>query len=548
MFEIQPSKFFVMTNTITATDRGSEWHRWEPHIHTPGTVLEDKYGAGDSWDRYLSALEAATPTIEALGITDYCVTASYERFLTERAAQRLPNCKLVFPNIELRLDTGTVKGNFVNIHLLVSPEDPQHVAELNRFLGRLTFAAHNDKFACTPSDLMRLGRCAGGAGLNDAKALEVGSTQFKVSRETLLAAYRDMQWARNNILIAVSANADGTSGVKEAADATLREEIEKAAHAIFAGSPKQRDFWRGIGAATIDELRARYDGPKPCLWGCDAHEHARIGKPDEGRLCWIKGSVTFDALKQACIVPDRAYVGMTPPSSATASQIIDTVTIENAVWAKTPSIRLNPGLIAIIGARGSGKTALADIIAAGCDAYEESTKRPSFLGRAQEYLSGSNATLSWGDESQPSTRKLDEPVNWSPEAYPRARYLSQQFVEDLCFIDGMPTLIREIERVVYEAQPTLERDSATDFEELLATRAGHHRVARTREEEALARISEEIGVELDKARQVKGVEAQVSEKTKLIARYEADRKLLIPKGKNKHAERLSELTIAADKA
>ena len=29
---------------------------------------------------------------------------------------------------------GTVKGKWVNIHLLVSPEDPHHLTELNRFL------------------------------------------------------------------------------------------------------------------------------------------------------------------------------------------------------------------------------------------------------------------------------------------------------------------------------------------------------------------------------------------------------------------------------
>jgi ABC-type lipoprotein export system ATPase subunit len=55
---------------------------------------------------------------------------------------------------------------------------------------------------------------------------------------------------------------------------------------------------------------------------------------------------------------------------------------------KTPTIPLNPGLVAIIGARGSGKTALADMIAAGCDSFPEDSwnanewASPSFLVRA----------------------------------------------------------------------------------------------------------------------------------------------------------------------
>jgi hypothetical protein len=438
---------------MAGTSRGSEWHRWEPHIHAPGTILEDQFPT-ESWDQYLTALETATPKLRAIGVTDYCLTRSYERVLLHKQKGRLPDCDLLFPNIELRLNTGTVKGNFVNIHLLVCPDDPNHIAELNRFLGQLVFSAHKDKFVCTPSDLIRLGRRADSTKTDDEDALRHGCTQFKVSLDNLLAAHRDIEWAGDNIVIAVSGNADGTSGVKDAADATLREEIEKAAHAIFASSLKQRDFWLGHGRASVDELRARYGGCKPCLWGSDAHDLPRVGKPAEDRLCWVKGIPSFDTLRQACLDPERAYVASQPPSWAAQSQIIDTVTISDAPWANTPNLNLNPGLVAIIGARGSGKTALADIIAAACDSYEPSKERPSFLGRAAEHLKDDRVTLRWGS-GEATSATLASPVNWSSEAYPRARYLSQQFVETLCSIEGMPTLIREIERVIFEAHPTL---------------------------------------------------------------------------------------------
>ena len=296
-----------------ASGRGSEWHCWEPHIHAPGTILADRYPA-ECWDEYLKALEQVSPPLRAIGITDYCVTASYEKVREAKSSGRLADCELLFPNIELRLITGTVKGNFVNIHLLVSPDDPDHIAELNRFLGHIKFAAFDDKFACTPSDLIRLGRRYEPTISNDAAALKVGSTQFKVTLENLLTAYRDIRWASENILIAVAGNADGASGVREAADATVREEIEKAAHFFFASNPKYRDFWLGNGAASEKELRDRYGGKKPCIWGCDAHELAKVGKPDQDRRCWIKGRPSFDALRQAFIDPERAYVGPTPPS------------------------------------------------------------------------------------------------------------------------------------------------------------------------------------------------------------------------------------------
>ena len=131
---------------MSAVSRGSEWHRWDPHIHAPGTLLEDKYPASGGWEPYLNALEIAAPAIRAIGVTDYCITRSYERLKAEKDSGRLTGCELLFPNVELRLNTGTVKGHFVNIHLVVCPDDPNHVAELNRFLGRLTFSAFSDRF------------------------------------------------------------------------------------------------------------------------------------------------------------------------------------------------------------------------------------------------------------------------------------------------------------------------------------------------------------------------------------------------------------------
>ena len=526
--------------------RGSEWNRWEPHIHSPGTVLEDRYPKADGWEPYLAALETATPPMRAIGVTDYCITRSYERVKGEKDKGRLTGCNLLFPNIELRLNIGTVKGNFVNIHLLVSPDDPNHVVEINRFLDRLSFRAFDDEFACTPAELMRLGRQASPDKIDDEAALRIGCTQFKVSLENLLETYQNIGWAQDNIIIAVSGTADGTSGVREAADTTLREEIEKAAHAIFASSPKQRDFWLGYGKASVSDLRERYGGQKPCIWGCDAHELSDVGKPAEDRLFWIKGVPTFDALRQACLDPERAYVGPSPPSWAADSQIIDEVLVKGASWLKTPNLKLNSGLVAVIGARGSGKTALVDMIAASCDSYEESKEHPSFLARAREHLSGSRVSVRWLSGGDTKSRPLDSPVNSSPDAYPRARYLSQQFVEELCSIEGMPALIKEIERVIFEAHPSLERDGAVDFDDLLELRARQYRDARIREEEALANLSDQIGIEMEKSRQIAPLKTQIAEKQKLIIRYEADRKKLLPKKTNKMGERLQELMAAAE--
>lgn len=537
------------TQPRVVSSAGSQWHRWEPHVHAPGTVLNDQFTGADSWENYLEALERATPPIRAIGVTDYYSTETYEGVWKAKRQGRLPACDLIFPNIEMRLGIGTIKGKWVNIHLLVSPEDPDHIAELKRFLGRLAFNAHDDSFSCNREDLIRLGQRHDATLTDSDAALERGSEQFKLSLDLLKQVYTASAWAQQNILIAVAGSeTDGTSGVRDSADATLRQEIEKLAHVIFASSQAQREFWLGRRNASENELRERYGGLKPCMHGSDAHELRTVGVPDGDRYSWIKGAVEFDTLRQACIDPaNRAFVGPNPPVSATPSQVIDTIQISGAPWAQTPNLQLNSGLIAIIGARGSGKTALADLIAHGCDATSERLSPASFLTRARELLEGASVSLLWrsGERSQRPLDGFDPIVS---EEYPRARYLSQQFVEELCSAQGITdALMREMERVIFEAHSLADRDGTVDFDELLELRATRFREARIREETALVELSERIGVELEKEKLIDGLKKQISDKTKLIAGYTKDRDQLVTKGSEARLQRLAALTTAAEK-
>ncbi|CAK0763107.1 AAA family ATPase [uncultured Gammaproteobacteria bacterium] len=349
---------------------------------------------------------------------------------------------------------------------------------------------------------------------------------------------RESDWAKANILIAVAGAAgDGTSGLRQAADATVRQEIEKFAHIIFSSSPAQREFWSGRRGVTLDQLRERYDGCKPCLHGSDAHDHQTVGQPVEDRYSWIKGGLEFDALRQACIDPEgRAYVGAEPPRTAMPSQVISHVAIANADWAATPVIPLNPGLVAIIGARGSGKTALADVIAAGCDAISPAAWRanenisPSFLVRARRLLGNATATLAWAGGTS-VTRFLDGRDANGHLAFPRARYLSQQFVEELCSSGGVSDgLTDEIERVIFEAHPQDDRSSAIDFAELRDFRTARFQQARDREADAIADISERIATEHEKEASVAGLSLQVTQKDGLIKSYSQDLAKLVVKG------------------
>jgi hypothetical protein len=55
--------------------RGSEWRRWDLHIHTPDTVLNNQFG---SWNDYLNVIEASQD-VKVLGVTDYMTIDNYSK-------------------------------------------------------------------------------------------------------------------------------------------------------------------------------------------------------------------------------------------------------------------------------------------------------------------------------------------------------------------------------------------------------------------------------------------------------------------------------------
>ena len=539
----------------TILNSGSQWHRWEPHIHAPGTVINDQFGGANPWGDYITALERADPPIRALGVTDYYLTDAYERVVAEKLVGRLPGIDLIFLNLELRVAIGTTKGGWVNLHLLVSPEDPKHLTNAKAFLSTIRLDGYGESFSCTRDDLIRLGKAADPNKTDDASALSHGAGQFKVSLQQLKDGFSRSKWARENILVAVAGGKDdGTSGVREAADATLRVELEKFADVVFASSVAQREFWLGLRpAASPEELIKSYGGTKPCLHGSDSHALETVGIPDNGRFSWIKGGLEFDALRQACIDPaGRAFVGEVPPRSGAPSQLIDQIELTNAPWAKTPRISFNQGLVAVIGARGSGKTALADAIALVCDAIQRpdatvgSTRpSPSFLSRAGDLLGESGVTATWraGDPTSRMLAGSDRP----DVTYPRARYLSQQFVEELCSANTMTDgLLSEIERVIFESHSLTDREGALDFRELLELKSARFRQARERDEEAIVILSDRISSEYEQDRQVATLIQDIETKAKLVTQTTEDRGKLAAKGSEGRMMRLDALTAAAE--
>jgi len=534
----------------TNNPKGSVWHRWDPHIHIPGTILNDQYNGPDPLGDFINRIDESDPPIRVLGVTEYYLLDSYEKIVAAKHLGKLTKVELIFPNIELRFGIGTSKNKAINAHLLVSPEDPNHVKEVKRFLSGLTHSTGLETYKCTREDLIKLGYDHDKNISHEHLALATGVNQFKIDHKQLLDAYKASVWATNNILIGISvATHDGTSGLNnDDSFSSVRQTIERMAHIIFSSSEKQRKFWLGESDNTSKkEIESVFGACKPCIHGSDSHKNEDVGNPDRNLFTWIKGDLTFESLRQACIEPGgRVLVGPSPPNNQIGSNIISKINFLNADFIYPTELEINNGLVAVIGARGSGKTALADIIAAGGHAIAAQISKTSFIKRAFDHLTNAFVTIHW-EAGNATTQEVQRALYLDSDNYPRVQYLSQQFVDQLCSSEGMTDqLLSEIERVIYQAHDVDEILSSSNFQDLLTQKAAGPRATRSEFEQAVQSSSEAISKERAKRAGIVGLEKIKGDLEREISTDKTVRAKLISYTKDQRLTYLDRLTEALD--
>ncbi len=540
----------MTTPAPTPHHRGSEWRRWDPHIHAPGTLLSDHFPK--TWDGFVDAVNASQPVIEVLGVTDYFCIRTYRQARKLWCEGRMPTVAMLFPNVELRLDLRTEKVQSLNVHLLFAPDDQNHEQEIERVLAHLECEYRGKKWHCTSADLTALGRVVDPKQTDDDAAMAVGANQFKVTLDQLKDLFRTEEWVRRNCLVAVAGGSnDGTSGLKnDGSYKLMREEVESFADIIFAATPSQRVFWLGKSASNDQAAIERtYRFLKPCLHGSDAHHEEKVGTPDLDRLCWIKGDPTFEALRQAVLEPEeRVWIAPRPPAHHVPEVALTQVNVANAPWFQPSTLELNPGLVAVIGARGSGKTALVEIIARGAHSAGTGIEESSFLRRAsrpKDLLGKASVQLDWRDGvglEEPLV--TDTPVD--DDLVPSdVCYLSQQSVDRLCSSDGLARELRdEIERVLFQATDPTERLDTESFDEYASLLLEPIRRRREELQAELQSLSNDILGEQQLHGKLVTLNKQLEEATKKLDQNKKDLAALLPKGAIDRAKTLADLEAA----
>ena len=537
----------AMSDRSNHDNEGSVWRRWDPHVHFPGTLHNDNFGEL-TVAQALDTLAERAPSIEVVGVTDYCTTASFRQVQAAWSAGAGQGITFLFPNVELRLSHATRQEAALNLHVLCSPEE---VDSLDRFLGTLEFHFQDRVYRCIERDLRDLGWVfTRDTSLPDFRALQIGAEQFKVEFGQLHDAFERDAWAKENLLVAVAGGTnDGTSGLQRPDNAFsgLRQSIERFSHIILSGDPKQSEFWCGRGVLAEQHLLERYNGKKLCLHGSDAHTGERLGMPDLDRRCWLKGEPSFETLRMACLAPDtRGHIGATDPMEGYRHGRIARVSVRGTSWFPVSGLAINPGLVAIIGARGSGKTALADIIAAGAGSDEPFGNSQSFVRRADTLLRDCTSEVRWTHD-ETTSRDLGNGSVGDPTNPRGVRYLSQQFVEQLCAADGVSdSLLAEIERVVFDSLPPGSRQEAMDFGDLLAIRLQAAKSRQRDELESIADVAERITNERLVIRGAPARKEEVQRETVALERLSRQIQDLAGKGNRDNAERLQIVSHALE--
>lgn len=473
--------------------RGSEWRRWDLHLHAPGTRLSNRYEipeGQDIWTEYCRRLHESD--VQAFGITDYFSAQGYFDTVAAYQQRHAGSNKLFLPNVELRTNEVVNKsGQHVHLHLLFNPFQANLKENIASILSHLDTSRTDDK-----------GRHITVAELSEEKDLESATITKDGLRAALKRTYGALAELSDYVLVVCAVNDGGirtdpgVSGAKRKEE--ISDELDKLSDALFGNSNNTAYYLKAD--------RYNKGGPavaKPVLSGCDAHSFvdldARLGKvaygKDKGIVfepTWIKADLTFEGLKQILFEPsNRVFIGEEPEVEqrvrAHKNKYIESLYVSREEgyadrcgrWFDDETIVLGKELVAIIGNKGSGKSAVADIIGLLGNSHNQRLpgKRDelfSFL-TMEKFRKGKCAANFFGElrwHDGPAGRKnLDSDIS---EALPeKVEYVPQKYLERICANIADDEFRSTLNEVIFGYVKKEDRYDQKDFDHLIAYLTKH---------------------------------------------------------------------------
>lgn len=486
----QQEEDFEKISNYRGDTGGSLWRKWDLHVHSPASIVHH-FGDGQqeaTWTKYFDGLSKLPVDIKAIAINDYFSIEGYRRVLDAQKDGKLPNLPFILANVELRLThfVGSAETKRINFHVLfsdeVSADDIQHF-----FLNRLTTELQltNGKpwrgSLGTRKDLIALGEAVIAATplakrMNESP-LDAGFRSASVSHE-LVAELLEQTVFEGKYLTAIG-HAELSQMRWEGGGAAQKRHLSLGADFVLTASPTITKYHENLQQLRDAGVNDRL------LHASDAHHYADSKELNKlGQTwCWIKADLTFEGLRRARDrFEDRVFVGDRPPKlvriAENRTKHIRGISIRKIKGSSLGEqwfncdLPLNPGLVAIIGNQGNGKSALTDVIALCGNSHTESysflTER-KFRNQVQRKAEHFQGQLTWEDADTSPATTLDG--NSNLQQAERVRYVPQNFFESTTnetqvAEDG--SFYREIKKVIFSHVPKDEKRDCATLDELIA--------------------------------------------------------------------------------
>lgn len=474
--------------------RGSLWWRWDLHVHSPASLVQHYGGNTDEvWERFLGDLENLPKEFKVIGINDYIFLEGYKRVLAERENGRLKNIDLVLPVIELRLDKfggSTHHLSRVNFHAIfsdkLSVDTIQHqFINALRFESRLNAGDSEPTWSgiLTKESIEHFGQAIiesvpEAERVHYAEPLLEGFNNINCSlddiRETLESPY-----FKNKFVTAVGKTEWAAIRWQDGSIADKKDIINRA-NLVFTAAENPESCIEARESLKASRVNSR-------LLDCsDAHDFQSSTQKDRIGNCftWINADTEFNGLLQAIEEPEgRIYLGCEPDQhqrlKVNRTKYIKSIAIKKVAnstlaepWFDGTNIELNPGLVAVIGNKGSGKSAFVDIVGLLGDTarHEEASflNAKRFCNQAGNKASHFTAELSWED-GRKITRRLDKGV--PSDAVESVTYIPQKLFDEICneLVGTEPGRFdQELKQVIFSHVGEADRLGCATLDELLA--------------------------------------------------------------------------------
>ena len=465
--------------------RGSNWRRWDFHVHTPASY---EHNFGSDWDAYVAELirAAGTRNIAAIALADYFSIDGYRTLLEKSyydpAAQILrvggeSAAVLIVPGIELRLSTFTKKDNALNLHVLFDPAVLDAQAIQARFLNRLKLAGAPDgrTLFATREDIVALGRreCTNGeldlfsrhenSPTDEDRFLRAGLSRISIGVESLQGVLHELRAGDPKrsppYLLALPARGHGSLGEMDwrGRAGLLREEGLRRVEIVMERSRSGIDFHLGRDPETpLPEYLRRFGAPKPSVWGSDAKEVDKLLRPNGesgSDYTWIKANLSFEGLRQITYEPEvRVRIQPDEPEQKPSYLVIDSVRYLGDSRFSEGWIPLNRNLTAIIGGKSAGKSLLLYNIAVTIDRDYVQKRYPSGSPYTR-FRDQPNFEVRWLDGVV--QQKLAPPAQGRP-----ITYIPQSFINEIAEDGGAHALRDLILRILMEDDDFLRKYEA----------------------------------------------------------------------------------------